>query len=97
MDEGGEWQPAHTQRRLLTPPEWEQVALWVEAAFWRQPGRDGAAPVMDGDCWDIEGYRGGDYHAVYRHTGSLLDGTGAEVYELGRRLATLAGLRCFED
>jgi hypothetical protein len=92
MREGGDWQPAHTQTRLLTPAEWEQIGAWVEAGFWQQPGRDAAAPVMDGDCWRIEGWRGGRYHEVYRHSGSLVDGSGAGVYELGKRLARLAGL-----
>jgi hypothetical protein len=94
-NEAGDWQPTHALARRLTPSEWEHVSAWVEAGFWRQPSRDAARAVMDGDCWHIEGYGGGSYHEVYRHSGSLVDGTGAEVYELGKRLAALAGLRGF--
>jgi hypothetical protein len=97
QNERGEWEPARTQVRPLTGPELEQVSAWVESGFWRQPSRDAAAGVLDGDCWRIEGYRDGSYHEVYRHTGSVLAGSGAEVYELGRRLAALAGLRRFEE
>ena len=97
QDERGEWQPARTQVRPLSVPEWEQVRAWVETGFWRQPSRDTAAAVLDGDGWRIDGYRDGSYHEVYRHTGSLVDGGGAEVYELGRRFAGLAGLRSFEE
>jgi hypothetical protein len=97
LDESGDWQPAHTRTRLLTPTEWEQLSAWVEAGFWGQPRRVTAGAVMDGDCWRIEGYRDGEYHQVYRHTGSVIDGSGAEVYELGRRLAALAGLLRFEE
>jgi hypothetical protein len=97
QDERGDWQPARTQGRFLTLAEWEQVGAWVEVGLWRQPSRDDAGAVMDGDCWRIEGYRGGNYHEVYRHTGSLVEGSGTEVYELGRRLAALAGLCSFEE
>jgi hypothetical protein len=96
QDERGDWQPAHVQVRPLTLAEWEQVTAWVEAGFWSQPNRDGTPAVMDGDCWRIEGYRDGRYHEVYRHTGSMLAGSGVEVYGLGRRLAELAGLRHFD-
>jgi hypothetical protein len=97
LAESGDWLPAHVQVKPLTPPEWEAVRAWLEEGFWQQPSRDGAAAVMDGDCWRIEGYRRGVYHEVYRHTGSVVDGSGSEVYELGRRLAALAGLRRFEQ
>jgi hypothetical protein len=97
QDERGDWQLARTQERPLTGPEWTQVSTWVEVGFWRQPSRDAAAAVMDGDCWRIEGYRDGIYHEVYRHSGSVVDGSGAEVYELGRRLTALAGLHRFEE
>lgn len=82
---------------LLSSSEWEQVDTWAETNFWRQPGRDTAAAVMDGDCWCIQGYREGSYHEVYRQSGSLVDGSGADVYELGRRLAALAGMRSSEE
>ena len=65
----------------------------LEAGFRRQPTRDAVGAVIDGGCWRIEGYRDGSYYEVYRHTGSLVDGSGAEVYELGRRLAGPAGPR----
>jgi hypothetical protein len=69
----------------MTADEWEQVRLWVEAAsFWRFPERDRAACVLDGDCWTIQGDRNADFHEVYRHLGSQVDGTGTEVYRLGR-------------
>jgi hypothetical protein len=97
QDEHGDWQPARTQGRPLTLAEWEQVGAWLEAGFWQLSSRDAAGAVMDGDCWRMEGYRDDTYHNVYRHTGSLIDGSGAEVYELGRRLARLAGLRRFEQ
>ncbi len=95
-DERGNWEPAQTLERPLTHLQWEQMSAWVEFGFWKQPTRDAARPVMDGDCWSIEGYRDDRYHKVYRHTGSMADGSGAEVYELGRRLAHLAGLDRFE-
>src|SRR5205809_141782 len=74
--EDGDWQPAQTQSRPLTSPEWEQVSAWVEPGFWRQPSRDDAALVMDGDCWLIKGFRDVSYREVYRHTGSLVEGSG---------------------
>jgi hypothetical protein len=93
LDEAGDWQPVRVTTRPLSPEEWAQVGGWIDAAvFWELPHRDQAPGVLDGDCWTIEGYRDGRYHEVYRHTGSVLDGTGAAVYELGRRLARLAGL-----
>ncbi len=94
--ESGDWQPAQKLARLLTPAECDEVSAWVEAGFWGQPCRDHAGAVMDGDSWLIEGYRAGEYRRVYRHTGSAINGTGTEVYELGKRLARLAGLRRFE-
>jgi hypothetical protein len=97
LDERGDWQPTRTQDKLLTDSEWQQVSAWVEVGFWSQPSRCTANPVMDGDCWRIERYQEGSYHEVYRHTGHGVDGGGAQVYELGRRLAVLAELRCFEE
>jgi len=95
--ENGTWEAVRTQTRLLSLSEWEQVSKWNETCLWGLPTRDGADAVMDGDCWRIEGFRNDEYHEVYRHTGSLVEGGVDEVYELGKRLATLAGLRRFAE
>jgi hypothetical protein len=98
LNEDADWRPTQTNHRLLTPAEGGQVRGWVEAAsFWSLPERDEAGCVLDGDCWTIQGYRAGEFHTVYRHLGSLVDGTGAEVYRLGRQLAALAGLPRFAE
>jgi hypothetical protein len=93
LDTNGDWHPFRSTSRPLTAAEWERVSDWVDdVQFWELPGSDRAHGVLDGDRWTIEGYCGKRYHSVSRHTGSRLAGTGAGVYQFGRRLAVLAGI-----
>lgn len=93
-----DWKPVKVKRRLLTEDEWQTIIEWVSAAgFWELPTSDNAASCMDGEVWTIEGFRDGRYHEVRRLTGSVIDGTGEEVFRFGQRLARLAGLRDADD
>lgn len=90
------WEPVKSISQPLSEADWRQIQEWVlNSEFWSLPERDQAAPMLDGDSWEIQGYRDGTYHEVRRHTGSVLDGTGRDVYALGQRLATLAGVGRF--
>lgn len=90
-NEHGDWEPCQTEERLVRPEQWNELSVLLEPCFWQQPQRDTASAVLDGDAWSVEGFRGGVYQRVYRHAGSLVDGSGAGVYELGRKLLLLAG------
>jgi hypothetical protein len=93
-----DWEPAEVKQRLLAGAEWQRFAEEVAAAkLWQLPTRDESTPGLDGEVWTIEGFLGGRFHFVRRHSWSVVDGTGAEVFRFGHCMARLAGLTRFED
>jgi hypothetical protein len=93
-----DWTPAAVIRGPLSDNQWREIRIWVaDAKFWQLPTKDNAAAGLDGEVWRIEGFEDGRFHFVERHSWSVVDGTGTEVFRLGRRLAHLAGITRFKD
>jgi hypothetical protein len=87
------------QRRSLIGTEWQSVVMLFDAIdFWKLPTRhEPSSAMFHSECWTIEGYRDDQLHFVRRNSCSVLEGVGAEVFRLGRSMASFAGIRRFED